>query len=77
MFDTVARLNQIAEARGLTLTEVARRCGLNHSTICMTVRRGGQLKIDTIERVCIGLDMTLGEFFSPPEDPERPPQAAG
>ena len=73
MFDTVARLNQIVEARGMTLTEVSRKCGLNHSTICMTVRRGGQLKIDTIEKVCIGLNMTLGEFFTPPNCPEKRP----
>lgn len=64
MFDTVGRVKQLAAARGLSVTELARRSGLNHSTFANTVMRGGQLKVETIERLCAGLNITLPEFFS-------------
>ena len=64
MFDTVGRVKQLAAARGLSVTELARRSGLNHSTFANTMMRGGQLKVETIERLCVGLNITLPEFFS-------------
>ena len=64
MFDTVGRVRQLAEERGLSIAELARLSGLNHSTFYTSLRRGGQLKIDTIDRLCGGLGISLAEFFS-------------
>lgn len=71
MFSTTERVAQLAEERGMSVTQFAVECGLNHSTFCATLRRGGQLKIDTIETICDSLHMTLGEFFTLPEDVEK------
>ena len=71
MFHTTERVAQLAEERGMSVTQFAKECGLNRSTFCATLRRGGQLKIDTIETICDSLHMTLGEFFTLPEDAEK------
>ena len=41
--------------------------GVSRSTLNNARHRGGQLSVDTIERLCAALDITLGEFFTPPE----------
>ena len=66
-FDTVARVRQLAEARSIPITSLVKACGMNHSTLSATKARGGQ--VDTISRICDVLQITLGEFFSPTEEP--------
>lgn len=68
-FDTVARVRQLAEARSIPITSLVKACGMNHSTLSATKARGGQLQVDTISRICDVLQITLGEFFSPTEEP--------
>lgn len=63
--DTVARVCELAEARHMTVSHLARICGINPSTFSVSRTRGGQLKIDTIIRICDTLDLTLSEFFAP------------
>lgn len=65
-FDAYERVCRLAEERALTVSGLARICGLNPSTLSVTKKRGGQMKLDTIMRICDGLDMQLGEFFAPP-----------
>lgn len=62
--DTVKRVCELAEARGLTMYQLSQRCGISYSTIQTTKKRGGQLKIDTIERICQALGITLSAFFA-------------
>ncbi len=62
--DTIARVEELAEERNLTLYEVSQLAGLNYSTIKNTKLRNGQLKVDTIEKICIGLGIPMPEFFS-------------
>lgn len=62
--DTVGRVYELARARGLSIAQLAQRSGISDSTIKMTKKRGGQLKIDTIERICQALGITLSEFFA-------------
>ena len=61
--DTVQRVYDLLEERNLSLYQLAQISGVSHSTIKTTEKRGGQLKIDTIYRICNGLDITLSEFF--------------
>ena len=62
--DTYARLTELLEERGLTLYQAAKLSNLSRSTLTNARDRGGQLSVDTIERVCDGLGITLGEFFA-------------
>ena len=77
MFDTVARVTQLAKERGVSMTELAVASGMNRSTFCMTIRRGGQFKVDTVERICNALHISLAEFFTlPPQNDSAAAPAA-
>jgi len=62
--NTVNRVKELAEERNLTLYALAKKCGISHSTLINTHARGGQLTIDTLERICQGLGITMAEFFT-------------
>ena len=64
--DTLERVRELAEERHMTVSRLAMACGINPSTFSVSRTRGGQLKIDTIIRICDALDLTLSEFFAPP-----------
>ena len=68
--DTVSRLNEIADARALTMFQLAQTCDVPYSTLSKTVARKGQLSLDTIERICLGLHMPLSAFFEETADYE-------
>ena len=61
--DTYKRLNELLEERDLSLYQAAKLSHLSRSTLTNARDRGGQLSVDTIERVCEGLGLTLAEFF--------------
>lgn len=71
MFDTIARVNQLAKEHNFSITELAVACGMNRSTFCTTIRRGGQFKVDTVERICNGLHISLAEFFTLPQETDK------
>ena len=62
--DTYARLTELLGERGLTLYQAAKLSNLSRSTLTNARDRGGQLSVDTIERVCDALGITLSEFFA-------------
>lgn len=62
--DTLARVKELADERHITLYRLAQLSGVNYSTIKATSRKKGQLSVDTIELVCVGLGITIQEFFS-------------
>lgn len=61
--DTIARVLELAEERNLTMYQLALLSGISFSTIQTTKKRGGQLTVDTIERICNGLDIPMTRFF--------------
>ena len=63
MMRTVERVEQLAAERGLSLRALADICDIPYSTIMNTRKRGGQLNVDTIERICRGLKIPLRDFF--------------
>ena len=64
----VHRFQQICEQRGMKANQLANISGITPSTVysMMDINRR-DLSIITIKKLCDGLDMTLGEFFSTPE----------
>lgn len=64
--DTVAqRFAQICRSREISINELATRSGVTPSTVySMMDARRRELSITTIKKLCDGLDMSLGEFFS-------------
>ncbi len=61
--DTMGRLCELLDERGMSLFALAQLSGVSPSTLRNTKRRAGQLKIDTIERICQALGITLSQFF--------------
>ena len=65
--DTLGRVYDLIAQRDMTLYQLAKISDVSPSTLRNTKRREGQLKIDTIERICTALGITLSEFFAEAE----------
>lgn len=61
--ETVQRVYDLAAERNISINRLAELSGISVSTIKTTKNRGGQLKIDTIERICNALEIPLYAFF--------------
>ena len=62
--DTMERVNELIAERNITLYKLAQMSDISYSTFKNTVKRNGQLSVDTIERICAGLQISLSEFFA-------------
>lgn len=64
--DAVAqRFEEICRGKGIRINELAVRSGVTPSTVySMLDPRRREISITTIKKLCDGLDMTLGAFFS-------------
>lgn len=63
----VARFMEILTERRMCPNELANRAGVTPSTVySMMDERRRELSINVIKKLCDGLDMTLGAFFSAP-----------
>ena len=67
--DAVAnRFLQLCQARNIRPKELATRSGVTPSTVySMLDSRRRDVSIVTIKKLCDGLEITLGKFFSTPE----------
>lgn len=64
----VARFRAICEERHITLNELANLAGVTPSTVySMVDGRRKDVSIITIKKLCDGLNLTRGEFFTAPE----------
>ena len=62
---TVLRFQEIMHVRNIRPNELANISGVTPSTVySMLDERRNELGINTIKKLCDGLDITLGEFFS-------------
>ena len=62
-----ARFNAILAERHMRANELATRSGITPSSVySMLDPRRKEVSINLIKKLCDGLDMTLGEFFSAP-----------
>ena len=63
----VARFREIMKERSMRPNELANLAGVTPSTVySMLDERRKELSINVIKKLCDGLEMTLGEFFSAP-----------
>ena len=62
------RFIEICEERSIRPNELATLSGVTPSTVYSMLNSSRRdISILTIKKLCDGLDMTLGEFFSTPE----------
>ena len=63
----VARFAEVLKERNMRLNELANLSGITPSTVySMMDEKRKELTINVIKKLCDGLEMTLGEFFSCP-----------
>lgn len=63
----VARFNEILRERSMHANELAIRSGVTPSSVySMLDQRRKEVSINLVKKLCDGLDMSLGEFFSAP-----------
>ena len=61
----VIRFNELLEKYNIKTNELANRAGVTPSTVySMFDPRRKEVSINVIKKLCDGLDVTLGEFFS-------------
>ncbi len=73
--DIAKRILELCEQNYVTVNHLAEISFLTQSTLQNIVSgRNKTVQVDTIEKICIGLDITLAEFFTEKE-PEFPPEA--
>ncbi len=62
---TVMRFQEIMRERNIRPNELANLSGVTPSTVySMLDERRKELSINTVKKLCDGLEITLGEFFS-------------
>lgn len=62
------RFEEICREKGIRINELAVRSGVTPSTVySMLDSRRREISITTIKKLCDGLDITLGDFFSTEE----------
>lgn len=62
------RIHQLCNERNITVYALAISCGIDKSTIYSILgNKSKSPEVATIKKICDGLEITLGEFFSTPE----------
>ena len=63
-----ARILELCAQREITVNRLATLSGVTQSTVNNIInRKNNTTTVSTIKKLCDGLDITLGEFFSTPE----------
>lgn len=67
--DAIAnRIKELSDPKGLNPSSLASLCGMDRSTIYSILGdKSKSPEIATIKKICDGLEVTLGVFFSTPE----------
>jgi len=68
MKDILQEITRLREDRGWTEYELAKNSGLTQSTVSTWYRKKQTPTIQTLEKVCAGLGISLSQFFA--EDTE-------
>ena len=64
---TVARFHELMKTRNMRANELATCSGVTPSSVySMLDPRRKEVSVNLVKKLCDGLDMTLGEFFSAP-----------
>lgn len=62
------RILSLCQERGISVNKLCTISGITQSTINNIVSgRNNSTTVSTIKKICDGLNITLGEFFSTPE----------
>lgn len=61
----VKRISELSNEKGITLNELANRCGVTPSTIySVMLPERKDISISTLAKICDGFEISIKEFFS-------------
>ena len=69
--EVLDKILALIKEQGLTPNEVAKRCGMTHSTIYNMKQRGTVPKIGTLMRILEGLEIPICDFFIEDDRPKQ------
>lgn len=69
MKDILEEITRLRLERGWTEYQLAKRSGIEQSTISTWYRKNQMPRLQTLEKVCYGLGITLSQFFAEGQDP--------
>lgn len=61
--DVIKRLNQLRLERNLSVYRLSELSGINQSTLANTFSRGTMPSVQTVEKLCEAMGITLSQFF--------------
>lgn len=62
------RILSLCQQRGISVNKLCNMSGVTQSTVNNIInRRNNTTTVSTVKKLCDGLGITLGEFFSTPE----------
>lgn len=64
----IDRIEQLCEQKQMSRYRLAQKSGISQSSISTLLNRQSVPTIQTLEKICKGLDMTLAQFFSEDEN---------
>ena len=62
--DVLQRIRTLCQERGLSYYELAKRSGIPYSTLNTLLLKETQPSLPTLKRLCIGLGISMQQFFS-------------
>jgi len=66
----IAKIEKLCEKKNISRYRLAKKSGIAQSSISTLLNRKSVPTIQTLEKICDGLDITLAQFFT--EDEEYP-----
>lgn len=73
MFDIGGRIKELRVAKGLQQSELADMVGITRESLSRMERNKVSPSIETLERICDALEVSIRQFFNSPES-ELPPE---
>ena len=68
--DIIARINELRQAKGWSVNNLALEAGLTQSTLNSVLKRGTAPKIDTLQCICGAFGISMSQFFLEDESVE-------
>lgn len=62
--DVMMRLQNLLDERGWSEYRLSKECGMSQSTIGNILRRNAGPSLDSLDRICSSLGITLSQFFA-------------
>lgn len=64
----IAKIEQLCEKKNISRYRLAQKSGIAQSSISTLLNRKSVPTIQTLEKICDGLDITLAQFFTDDEE---------